>query len=130
MLILRTKSKMFAVGGEAVYNQAAKPPMPQEQQSQPNPQAPVQNSTELLVEQMKLQRALLSVQKHRQKVQAEENRDRMRSLQNAQRIEQKRDEQENKNMIRRKKLEENEGAKNVSLYKTRSKGTDPVPMKK
>lgn len=123
MVILR-KSKLFA----AIPSAVNKPGTPQEQEQQ-NPDEPMKTSKDLLVEQMKLQRIMLQTQKQRQQLQAQESRDRMRQIQNAQRVEQKKEEQEDKNDIKRRKMEVDEGAKNVGLYKSRSNPVAPVPMK-
>lgn len=89
-----------------------------------------QNSQELLIEQMRMQRALLQNQRQRQKIQAQESRDRIKRTQDAQKLEQRRDEQEQKNQIRVKRLEmDRDEAKNVGLYKTKSHPVPPVPMK-
>lgn len=122
MKVLR-KSKLFAA---IVDNNRPDVPLEQDQQN-PGEQM---NSKDLLIEQMRLQRALLQTQRQRQQVQAQESRDRMRQIQSAQRIEQKKDEQESKNELKRRKLEVDEGAKNVGLYKTRSNPVSPVPMKR
>lgn len=124
MLILR-KSKLFA----SVMNEANQPDNPQEQNQQPSPDAQLRTSKDLLVEQMRLQKVMLQTQKQRQQLQAQENRDRLRQVQTAQRVAQKKEEQEDKNEIKRRKLEVDKGAKNVSLYKSRSGRVDPVPMK-
>lgn len=124
MLILR-KSKLFA----SVMNEANQPNNPQEQNQQPSPDAQLRTSKDLLVEQMRLQKVMLQTQKQRQQLQAQENRDRLRQVQTAQRVAQKKEEQEDKNEIKRRKLEVDKGAKNVSLYKSRSGRVDPVPMK-
>ena len=123
MLILR-KNKLFAV-----TNTVNKPNAPQEQEQQPNPGEQIKTSKDLLVEQMKLQRVLLQTQKQRQQVQAQETRDRMRQIQSAQKIEQRKEEQEDKSDLKRRKMEVDEGAKNVGLYKSRSNPVAPVPMK-
>lgn len=123
MLILR-KSKLFAA--PSAVN---KPDAPQEQEQQPSPEEQVKTSKDLLVEQMKLQRVMLQTQKQRQQAQAQETRDRMRQIQSAQKVEQQKEEQEDKNDLKRRKMEVDEGAKNVGLYKSRSNPVAPVPMK-
>lgn len=110
-------------------NEANQPNNPQEQNQQPSPDAQLRTSKDLLVEQMRLQKVMLQTQKQRQQLQAQENRDRLRQVQTAQRVAQKKEEQEDKNEIKRRKLEVDKGAKNVSLYKSRSGRVDPVPMK-
>ncbi len=75
-----------------------------------------------------MQRQIVQTQRMREKIQAQETRDRLRTIQTAQRLDQKRDEQLMRNMTKAKKMEMDEGAQNVGLYKTRAKATDPVPM--
>ena len=70
-------------------------------------------SRDLLVEQMKQQRQLLQTQRLREKLQAQERRDMMK----------------NQVKINKIQAEQNDGAKNVSLYKTRAKTVPPVSMK-
>jgi len=94
------------------------------QQMPPSP-----TSKDMAMEQMKLQRQILQTQRMREQIQAQESRDRMKNLQTAQRIEQQKDEQLSKNRIKVAKLDKDKGAENVSLYKSRSKITEPVPMK-
>jgi hypothetical protein len=54
----------------------------------------------------------------------------MKNLQEAQKQETKQNESENKNLIKTAKIQDQrEEAKNVGLYKTRSKPVQPVPMK-
>ena len=63
-------------------------------------------------------------------MQSQETRDRLRVINNAQKVEQQKDEVQSKNALKVKKLEEDDNsAKNVGLYKTRSKAVTPVPMK-
>ena len=124
MLILR-KSKLFA----SIMNEANQPDNPQEQNQQPSPDAQLRTSKDLLVEQMRLQKVMLQTQKQRQQLQAQESRDRLRQVTTAQRIAQRKEEQEDKNEIKRRKMEVEEGAKNVGLYKSRSGRVEPVPMK-
>lgn len=124
MLILR-KSKLFA----SIMNEANQPDNPQEQNQQPSPDAQLRTSKDLLVEQMRLQKVMLQTQKQRQQLQAQESRDRLRQVTTAQRIAQRKEEQEDKNEIKRRKMEVEDGAKNVSLYKSRSGRVEPVPMK-
>lgn len=114
MIVLRSKS--YAV--------------PSEQEQQPSQDQKVATSKDLLIEQMKLQRALLQTQKQRQQLQAQESRDRLRQVTTAQRIEQRKDEQEDKNNLKVRKMEVDEGAKNVNLYKSKSTAVPPVSMKR
>lgn len=122
-MLIRRKSKLFA----NVVDNANKPEEPKEQVQQGGGE--LKTSKDLLIEQMRLQRAMLQTQKLRQQVQIKESRERMRQIQNAQRIEQRRSEQEDKNELRRRNMELDDGAKNVSLYKSRSNPVAPVPMK-
>ena len=79
-----------------------------------------------------MQRQLMINQRMRQKLQAQERADQLRQISRAQRDEDNRDEADMKNQIKIKKIEQensNSEAKNVPLYKTRSKPVQPVPMK-
>ena len=98
--------------------------------SSPDPQTQEVTSRDLQIEQMKMQRQILQTQRLREKLAAQERRDFMKSLEKSQRneIEQKND--QTKNQISLKKIDtQDDSAKNVSLYKTRSKVVTPVPMK-
>jgi hypothetical protein len=89
-------------------------------------------SRDLAIENMKMQRQLMINQRMRQKLQAQERADQLRQISRAQRDEDNRDEQDTKNQIKIQKIEQensNSEAKNVPLYKTRSKPVQPVPMK-
>ena len=124
MIVLRTKS--YADSLPLQDNQNIQP---QEQQPQGEQ---LLTSKELLLEQMKQQRQLMQTQRLRQKIQAQEARDRFRALQNAQKADREEKMDDAKNVIKAKQLENQSNsaeAKNVSLYKTRSKVVAPVPMK-
>ena len=79
-----------------------------------------------------MQRQLMMNQRMRQKLQAQERADRIKAITKSQLAEDKRDEADTKNQIKIKKIEQDNSAseaKNVHLYKTRSKMQAPVPMK-
>jgi len=88
-------------------------------------------SRDLLVEQMKQQRQLLQTQRLREKIQAQERRDSMRNLRMAQKDseEEKIDDMKNQIKINKSQNDQNDIARNVGLYKTRSKPVQPVSMK-
>lgn len=87
-------------------------------------------SRDLQIEQMKQQRQILQTQRLREKIQAQERRDAMRNLQEAQKQAAKENESEAKNQIKIQRMQnEEDHAENVSLYKSRAKSTQPVPMK-
>ena len=87
-------------------------------------------SRDLQIEQMKQQRQVLQTQRLREKIAAQERRDSMLNLQEAQKQEAKQNESETKNLIKTAKVQDQrEEAKNIGLYKTRSKPVQPVPMK-
>jgi hypothetical protein len=114
MIVLRSKN--FAVTD------------PKEQQEALNQQ--MVTSRDLQIEQMKQQMQILQTQRLREKIAAQERRDSMKNLQEAQKQETKQNESENKNLIKTAKIQDQrEEAKNVGLYKTRSKPVQPVPMK-
>jgi len=90
------------------------------------------SSRDLALENMRMQRQLMMNQRTRQKLQAQEIRDRQKMVTSAMKAEEKKDEQDMKNQIKIKKIEQdnsNNEARNVPLYKTRSKPVQPVPMK-
>ena len=89
-------------------------------------------SKDLAIENMRMQRQLMLNQRMRQKLQAQERADQLKQISRAQRDEDASDEQDTKNQIKIKKIEQENSAseaKNVPLYKTRSKPVQPVPMK-
>lgn len=122
MIVLRTKSYADSLQD----NQNIQPQAQQPQGEQ------LLTSKELLLEQMKQQRQLMQTQRLRQKIQAQEARDRFKALQNAQKADREEKMDDAKNVIKAKQLENQSNsaeAKNVSLYKTRSKVVAPVSMK-
>lgn len=89
-------------------------------------------SKDLAIENMRMQRQIMINQRMRQKLQAQEHADRLRQISRAQRDEDERDQEDAKNQIKIKKIEQentSSEARNVGLYKTKSKPTPPVPMK-
>lgn len=81
---------------------------------------------------MRMQRQLLQTQRLKQRLQADERREKLRQVARLQREEAKKQEAETKNQIKVKKIElENraDSAKNVGLYKRPTKMPDPVSMK-
>lgn len=87
-------------------------------------------SRDLQIEQMKQQRQVLQTQRLREKIAAQERRDSLRNLSDAQKREAKENQEETKNQIKTAKIQDQrEEARNVNLYKTRSKPVQPVPMK-
>ena len=89
-------------------------------------------SRELQIEQMKQQRQLLQTQRLREKIAAQERRDAMKNLTQAQKDAAKENDNDTKNSIKVAKVQNeraDDSAKNVSLYKVRSKPVQPVPMK-
>ena len=115
MIILRKKIKSFASQDPSVSQD-------------PNNQL---TSKDLAIENMRMQRQLMMNQRMRQKLQAQERADQLRQITKMQKSEEEKDSQDTKNQIKIKKIEQdrNDEAKNVGLYKTRSKPIPPVPMK-
>ena len=114
MIVLR--SKKFAVTD------------PEDEQVALNQQ--MVTSRDLQIEQMKQQRQVLQTQRLREKIAAQERRDSMKNLQEAQKQSAKENQEDTKNQIKTAKIQDQrEEAKNVGLYKTRSKPVQPVPMK-
>lgn len=95
-----------------------------------NPQEqPQMTSKDIQVEQMKLQRQLLTTQRMEQKLKAEERRSEMNRIIQQQRMEQRKDLEEDKQRVRIKKMEQANNDTNTSLYKTKSRPVPPVAMK-
>ena len=93
-------------------------------------QSPQATSAELQAEQMRLQREQLKIQKQREKIKSDEMRKRLQMSQDAQRQMAEDSQEEAKNQIKVKKLEEaNNKPENVGLYKSRSKVVTPIPMR-
>ena len=86
---------------------------------------------ELMLENYKMQRQIMINQRTREKLEADRAKARMREVQIAQRIEQKKDEQENQGRIESQKMQNAQDIpRNVNLYKSRPKAVDPVSMPK
>ncbi len=88
-------------------------------------------SRDLQIEQMKQQRQLLQTQRMREKLQAQERRDVLRHIRHANKdaAEEKADQVKTPTRLTQEQNDQNEGARNVGLYKTRAKAVPPVPMK-
>ena len=86
---------------------------------------------ELMLENYKMQRQIMINQRTREKLEADKAKTRMREVQAAQRIEQKKDEQENQGRLESQKMQNAQDVpRNVNLYKSRPKAVDPVSMPK
>jgi hypothetical protein len=86
---------------------------------------------DLQLENIRMQRQIMINQRTREKLQADRAKSRMRQIQSAQRMEQQKDMQDEKNRIQVQKMTNSEDdPKNVSLYKTRSTVTKTVSMPK
>lgn len=86
---------------------------------------------DLQLENMKMQRQIMINQRTRERLEADRVKTRMKEIQTAQRIDQKRDEQENKNRLQVQRLQQTEDIpRNVGLYKSKSRTVNPVPMPK
>lgn len=95
-----------------------------------NPQEqPQMTSKDIQVEQMKLQRQLLTTQRMEQRLKSEEKRSEMNRLIQRQRLEQRKDLEEDKQRVRIKKMEQVNNDANTSLYKIKSRPVPPVAMK-
>jgi hypothetical protein len=117
MIILRKKNKSFSVLDNITPDSGNNQTL---------------TSRDLALENMKMQRQIMINQRTRQKLQAQERADQLRQISRAQKDESERDQQDTKNQIKIKKIEQDNStseAKNVGLYKTRSKPITPVPMK-
>ena len=93
-------------------------------------QSPQAASAELQAEQMRLQREQLKIQRQKEKIKSDEMKKRLAMTQSAQRQQADSEQEEAKNQIKVKKLEqENNKPDNVGLYKSRSKVVTPIPMR-
>jgi hypothetical protein len=93
-------------------------------------ETPQNTAAELQAEQMRLQREQLKIQRQREKIKSDELKKRLQVSQNAQRQMAEDSQEEAKNQIKVKKLEEeNNKPENVGLYKSRSKVVTPIPMR-
>ncbi len=124
MIILRKKIKSFA---DPSSQQQQQP------QSQPGEGDKQLTPAELAKENMMMQRQIMQNQRLREKIQAQQTRERASMIKNARKNEEERDAQAAKNQIKVKKMEqERDEAKNVNLYKrpsTASKDKLIVSMK-
>ena len=95
-----------------------------------NPQEqPQMTSKDIQLEEGRLQRQLLMTQRMRQKIQADEKKSQMNRIIQQQRMEQRKDLEEDKQRVRIKKMEQANNDANTSLYKTKSRPVPPVAMK-
>lgn len=79
---------------------------------------------------MRLQREQLKIQKQREQIKADELKKRLTISQSAQKQQAENQQEEAKNQIKVKKLEQdNNKPENVGLYKSRSKVVTPIPMR-
>ncbi len=86
---------------------------------------------DLQLENMKMQRQIMINQRTREKLEADRIKARMKSIQSAQRMEQQRDIQDEKNRIQTQKMENAQDLpRNVNLYKNKSTVVQPVSMPK
>ena len=90
---------------------------------------------ELQMEQMKLQRQLMMTQRARDKARQQERESKMRQQIQAQRLEQKKDDENDKKIIQTQKLankrnQDNNESMPPSLVKNRTKATEPVSVNK
>lgn len=104
-------------------------------QEQPNQQLPSQGeqqvtSKDLQLEQFKLQRQQQLILHQQAMLQQKETLQRQRELVQRQKMENDKDESDNKDRIKIRQQEIKNGkADNTGLYKTKSKANQPVPMK-
>lgn len=131
MIVLRNKNYSVPQPGEMIEPK----PGVVGQQGQQLPEALEQEkiNKDLTVEQMKLQRQQIRIQHAKTMAQREEEMARMRQLTQMQKMEQDKDEADQKNRIRVANQEEgstNPAVRNASLYKARSKPAPTVGMPK
>ena len=112
---MRVKRKLFS-----------SPQQPQQPQNMAS--RPQISSRDAQLEEGRLQRQLLITQRMRQKLQADEKKNQMNRIIQLQRMEQRKDLEEDKQRVRVKRMEQNNEV-NTSLYKTKARPVNPVPMK-
>ena len=87
-------------------------------------------ANDLQAEQMRLQREQLKIQRQKEKIKSDEMKKRLAMTQSAQKQQADSEQEDAKNQIKVKKLEqENNKPDNVGLYKSRSKVVTPIPMR-
>jgi hypothetical protein len=125
MIVLRDKEFSVPNVGETISSKSQIP-----QQEDVNSQE--LTSRDLLLEQMRLQRQQRLIQHQKAQLQVKENMARARALAQQQRLEREKGEDDQKDSIRIKQMEENSNvAKNTSsLYKTKSRPITPISMPK
>lgn len=86
---------------------------------------------DIQLENMRMQRQIMINQRTKQKIEADAAKARMKQIQQLQKMEMQKDMHEDKARIQTQKMQNLEDTpKNVGLYKTRSKGVEPVAMPK
>ena len=86
---------------------------------------------DLQLEQMKLQRQQIQIQHQRQQLLAKEQMAKARNMTQLQKMENEREQSDNKDRIRTRQQEAaNQRPDNTGLYKTKSKAVQPVAMPK
>ena len=86
---------------------------------------------DLQLEQMKLQRQQIQIQHQRQQLLAKEQMAKARNMTQLQKMENEKEQSENKDRIRTRQQEVvNQKPDNTALYKTKSKAVQPVAMPK
>ena len=125
MIVLRDKEFSVPKVGETISPKSQIP-----QQEDDNSQEIT--SRDLLLEQMRLQRQQRLIQHQKAQLQVKENMARARALAQQQRLEREKGEDDQKDSIRIKQMEENSNvAKNTSsLYKTKSRPITSISMPK
>jgi hypothetical protein len=114
------------------------PPPPSSQQNQNNQPSNNGNQNrsgdsrltarELALEKGREQRQLLMTQRMRYRMQAEQRQEQMNRVIQLQKLEQRKDLEEDKQRVRIKKAEESDSERST-LYKTKPHSVPPVPMK-
>lgn len=90
-------------------------------------------SAELQIEQMKTQRAILNLQRQKQKALEEERKAQLKQVSDAQKVEQNKDEVNKNNQVKVKRMQDsqqtNAAENNWGLVKSNTKAKPPIPMK-
>lgn len=127
------RSKLFASPSTTSDSLYQSPVSPQPQKTSQEIITQQVSSRDLAVQNMKLQQQMILNNRMRQKLQADERKNRMQALSEAQKVEAKKDATEKTNQTRMAKAQvedQTPAERNWASIRQRSKPTAPVPMGK
>ena len=131
MLILRSKKFSVPKPGEMIQEQKPQQVgLGEREVPEPGQQQRDRENTSLEAEQMKSQRMALQIQHQKEQLKIKEDMARQSQITQIRKMKAEKEEDQRDNQIKIRKLEVNNGkADNTSLYKSKAKVVDPVPMK-